>query len=128
MEIASARACLAHFEEDYSALMSAPWSTLISRRWRSEEHINVLELRSALLAVHWALSLPSALGRRVYLLLDSAVALFSLWKGRSSSTPLLLVLRKIGAVLLAGGVSLLCGWVPSAVNPADGPSRQCSEE
>jgi len=59
----------------------------------------------------------------VFLLLDSTVAFFSLWKGRSSSPGLLLVLRKISALLLAGGLSLQPGWVPSAVNPADAPSR-----
>jgi len=69
------------------------------------------------------LSYPSSLNRRVYLLLDSTVAFFSLWKGRSSSPALLLVLRKISALLLASGLSLLPGWVPSAVNPADAPSR-----
>jgi len=111
------------FQQFYSSVTAARWSTLVSTAWRESEHINALELRAALLAVHWALSFPSALGRRVYLLLDSTVALFSLWKGRSSSPQLLLILRKISALLLAGGVSLLCGWVPSAVNPADAPSR-----
>jgi hypothetical protein len=102
---------------------SAPGRTLIAKVWTEQEHINALELRAALLAVHWVLSYPSSLNSRVYLLLDSTVAFFSLWKGRSSSPSLLLVLRKISALLLAGGLSLLPGWVPSAVNPADGPSR-----
>ena len=30
----------------------------------------------------------------------------------------------INALLLASGISLLTGWLPSAVNPADAPSRQ----
>ena len=102
---------------------AAPWRTIVSTPWAGVEHINVLELRAALLAVHWVLSYPSALNSRVLLLLDSTVAFFSLWKGRSSSPQLLLVLRKISALLLAGGLSLLPGWVPSAVNPADAPSR-----
>jgi hypothetical protein len=111
------------FQRLYDTVTSCRWSTLVSKAWRADEHINVLELRAALLAVHWALSFPSALCSRVYLLLDSTVALFSLWKGRSSSGPLLLVLRRMSALLLAGGVSLLCGWLPSQVNPADAPSR-----
>lgn len=111
------------FDAYYSAVSSAPWRTLVSAPWSGAEHINTLELRAALLAVHWALSFPSALSSRVFLLLDSTVAFFSLWKGRSSSPALLLVLRKISALLLAGGLSLLPGWVPSAVNPADAPSR-----
>jgi len=111
------------FDSFYSAVSSAPWRTLISKPWAGVEHINALELRAALLSVHWVLSYSSSLTRRVYLLLDSSVAFFSLWKGRSSSPALLLVLRKMSALLLASGLSLLPGWVPSAVNPADAPSR-----
>ena len=118
------RSTLASFEHFYHTVSAVRWSTLISKGWSDTEHINVLELRAALLAIHWALSFPSALDRRVFLLLDSSVALFSLWKGRSSSPPLLLILRKISALLLAGGLSLLCGWLPSAINPADAPSRR----
>ena len=114
---------VAGFSAFYGTVEAAPWRTIVSVPWLGDEHINVLELRAALLAVHWVLSYPSALASRVFLLLDSTVAFFSLWKGRSSSPALLLVLRKISALLLAGGLSLLPGWVPSAVNPADAPSR-----
>jgi hypothetical protein len=113
----------ADFQAFYATVASAPWRTIVSAPWCGDEHINVLELRAALLAVHWVLSYPSALSSRVYLLLDSTVAFFSLWKGRSSSPALLLILRKISALLLAGGLSLLPGWVPSAAKPADAPSR-----
>ena len=111
------------FDSFYAVVGAAPWRTIVSKPWAGYEHINALELRAALLAVHWVLSHPSSLNSRVYLLLDSTVSFFSLWKGRSSSPQLLLVLRKISALLLAGGLSLLAGWVPSAVNPADAPSR-----
>ena len=83
----------------------------------------MLELRAVFLALHWLLSYPSSLSSRVYCLVDSTVAFFSIWKGRSSSPHLLFVIRKISALLLASGVSLLPGWLPSACNPADGPSR-----
>jgi len=122
-ESATAVSLSSEFDSFYSTVSSAPWRTLISKPWAGVEHINALELRAALLSVHWVLSYPSSLNRRVYLLLDSTVAFFSLWKGRSSSPALLLVLRKISALLLASGLSLLPGWVPSAVNPADAPSR-----
>jgi hypothetical protein len=101
----------------------ARWSTVLSAAWRAPEHINALELRAAVLALHWLLSHPSAPGRRCFLLLDSLVALYVLWKGRSSSPSLLLIARKANALLLAGGVQLLPGWLPSASNPADAPSR-----
>ena len=107
----------------YTSVRSSRWSPVLSSPWRWTEHINALELRAVALALHWLLSFPSAGGRRVFLLVDSTVALFSLLKGRSSAPSLLFVLRKIGALLLASSVSLLAGWLPSAVNPADAPSR-----
>jgi hypothetical protein len=117
------RATATECADFYSSVAAAPRRTIISHRWRSPEHINVLELRAVLLALHWLLTYPSSHFSRVYLLVDSTVTLFSLWKGRSSSPRLLLILRKINVLLLAGGVSLLTGWLPSARNPADRPSR-----
>ena len=114
---------LQHYSSFYSAVASARWSTIVSSAWHSPEHINALELRAVLLSLHWLLSYPSAHSSRVYLLVDSTVALFGLWKGRSSSPRLLVILRKISALLLASGMTLLTGWLPSAVNPADEPSR-----
>ena len=113
------RAYLAH----YSSVVTTRWSTVLSVGWRNPEHINALELRAVLLSVHWMLSFPSSISRRVYILVDSTVAFFSVWKGRSSAPSLLLILRKIGALLLGSGTSLMPGWIPSIVNPADGPSR-----
>jgi hypothetical protein len=112
-----------HYSAFYAAVVADRWSTIVSSPWRSPEHINALELRAALLSLHWLLSYPSAHSSRVYLLVDSTVALFALWKGRSSSPRLLVILRKISALLLASGTMLLPGWLPSAVNPADRPSR-----
>ena len=120
---ADAAAALSQYSSFYSDVLAARWSTIISSPWRVSEHINALELRAVLLALHWLLSYPSSHSSRVYLLVDSTVTLYSLWKGRSSSAPLLLILRRINALLLASGISLLTGWLPSAVNPADAPSR-----
>jgi hypothetical protein len=111
------------YESFYAGVLDSPWTTILSAPWRHSEHINSLELRAVLLAVHWVLSHPSSLSRRVYLLVDSTVTFFSLWKGRSSSPQLLWIVRKISALILASGLSLLTGWIPSEVNPADEPSR-----
>ena len=116
-------ACARAFHGVYRSVSARRWSPLISSAWRRAEHINALELRAVLLALHWALSYPSSHSSRVYLLVDSTVALFALWKGRSSSHELLRVLRRCAALLLASGAVLLTGWLPSAVNPADKPSR-----
>lgn len=102
----------------------ARWPTIVSAPVRHCEHINVLELRALLLAVRWFLSLGRPPGSvRLLSLLDSAVALFSVSKGRSSSFQLLRVLRSLSALLLAGGVFLTPMWVPSHLNPSDAPSR-----
>lgn len=111
------------FAAYYRAVAGTRWRSIVSSPWSGVEHINVLELRAALLAMHRCFSSPSSHSSRVYLLVDSTVAFFTLWKGRSSSPQLLLVLRKINAMLLAGGIVLLPGWLPSAANPADAPSR-----
>ena len=126
MESTLAHAAADEYAAFYADILAARWSTIISSAWRSPEHINALELRAVLLALHWCLSYPSSHSSRVYLLVDSTVALFALWKGRSSSAPLLMIVRKINALLMASGTSLLIGWLPSAVNPADAPSRLCS--
>jgi hypothetical protein len=111
------------FNDFYHSIDECHWSTIISKQWRCVEHINALELRAVILAMHWLLSYPSSLSTRVYCLVDSAVAFFSLWKGRSSSPLLLRILRKIGAMSLVSGVCMLPGWLPSECNPADAPSR-----
>jgi hypothetical protein len=105
------RAVASECADFYSAIAAAPHRTIISHRWRELEHINVLELRAVLLALHWILTYPSSHFSRVYLLVDSTVTLFSLWKGRSSSPRLLLILRKINVLLLAGGFT--ARWVAS---------------
>ena len=42
---------------------------------------------------------------------------------KSSSRPLMTQLRKIGAITLSTGVRLTLRWIPTDMNPADGPSR-----
>ena len=111
----------AAFHRCYAAVRTCRWATIVSKPWRDPEHINALELRAVLLACHWVLSHPSAACRRVLLLVDSTVALYALWKGRSSAYSILGVLRKINPLLLAGDLTLLTGWLPSEVNPADAP-------
>jgi hypothetical protein len=101
------------------------WQTLVSTAWRRPgDHINVLELRAVHTAVRWVISSPASISTRLLLLSDSSVCVFSLLKGRSSSLQLLPRLRTIAALLLAAGLSLVPRWVPTDLNPADGPSRR----
>lgn len=96
---------------------------IVSAAWDRQEHINALELRAVQTAIRWAMSRPAAFSTRLLLLTDSAVAYFSLLKGRCSSTKLLIRVRAVSALLLATSIRLTPAWVPSALNPADEPSR-----
>ncbi len=109
------------------------WKTAVSHHWRVTEHINSLEMRAALTSVRWMVKRPRVLQphlplhssshRRVLLLTDSSTAFGALTKGRSSAYAILRSCRSIAALSLAAGVYLNMKWVPSALNPADGPSR-----
>ena len=104
-------------------LQKCYWQTLISHKWNNtSEHINVLESRSLSLLVRWLLSSPKWLNSRTFVLLDSAVLFYSVFKGRSSSS-LFPIIRQISSMLLASKISLLPVWIPSEWNPADKPSR-----
>jgi hypothetical protein len=105
------------------AVLSARWTTIVSSKWRDEEHINRLETRAVNTAIRWVLSSPSAIGCRLLLLSDSQVVVGALSKGRSSSHSLLRVLRGVAGLVLASGLRIHLRWIASADNPADGPSR-----
>jgi hypothetical protein len=91
---------------------------------RFEEHIDYLEASAALTSVRRLVSKPAAFGTRCIGWSDSQVVAASVNKGRSSSFPLLKRLRSIAALLLAHGTSLQLNWIPTALNPADEPSRR----
>ena len=65
----------------------------------------------------------AAHGRKVLVLMDSMAALGVIGKGRSSSPPLLRLARQRAAYELAFDIYLTVRYIPSEVNPADGPSR-----
>lgn len=110
--------------ELHESVTLAPWATIVSQRWRHMQHINALELHAALLAVRHAITHPDCISSRVFSLVDSSVVYYALWKGRSSSSRLLPVLRQLASMLLATGMTLQPCWIPSALNPADKPSRE----
>ena len=57
------------------------------------------------------------------MLLDSMAALGVISKGRSSSPPLLRLARQLAAYCISFGFLLYPRYIPSEINPADGPSR-----
>ena len=97
-----------------------------------EEHINILELRAATVAVHRVLKDPLSPRRRLLLLSDSSVVVGALFKGRSSSSSLLRRMRSLSAMLLASGLQVLPVWLalpatlPMALPPALTSAAACS--
>ena len=100
------------------------WNIAVANRWCFPAHINVLELYAETIGMSWVLRKGTPCRpRRFVVLQDSQVAVFAGSKGRSSSLPLLLPLRRTAALLLAGNLYADRLWIPSKANPADGPSR-----
>jgi hypothetical protein len=109
---------------DSETISTQRWITIVSAPWRNPEHINVLEIRAVSTAIRWVLSHPHSICCRLHLLCDSSVTVGSISKGRSSSPILLRRLRTLSALLMASGLKLKLSWIPSELNPADGPSRR----
>ena len=100
------------------------WRTCISFRWRhTGGHINYYELRAALLALERRVSKVSRHGCKFLHLLDSAVTIAVLSRRRSTSRRLNPTCRRVAALELATGVVPVYGFVRSAHNIADRPSR-----
>ena len=104
------------------------WVIITRGCWKYNDestHINELEMSSVLLAVRWlcSLVLVRTSKRKLILLVDNAVTVYAVRKGRSSSLPLLKLLRRITAYCVALDVQLKIVYVPSNLNPADAASR-----
>ena len=108
----------------HPTLSGLKWVEIVASYFRYPEHINVLEVRALTTGVRWVSSFPQSVGSRLVLWCDSLVVVFSVRKGRSSSPELLRRLRALSAHLLATGIQVYCNWIPTEVNPADGPSRR----
>lgn len=111
-------------EQFKTAFRSRAFKTAISTAWRFHSaHINALELEAVRLAVRHMRRAPSSRSHRVSIFIDNTVILGALGKGRSSSTVLNRLCRQLCASLILGDIQLELYWVPSKINPADGPSR-----
>ena len=90
----------------------------------AHDHINYLELRALVGLITRRCRSSANFGLRLVALLDNQAACGAAAKRRSSSKRLNRLLRRLCAFLLAADVYLALKYIPSAVNPADPPSRQ----
>lgn len=103
-------------------VLDGRWRTILSSPVRHPTYIGSLEVVAATLALRWATSSPQAIGSRLLILSDSSVTVTALHKGRSSSQVSPYV-RRFAAFCLAAAIRPTLVWIPTAVNPADAPSR-----
>ena len=100
------------------------WKTLLSYKWHSEQHINVLEVSAFLVELRRRTRGPRSIGFKFINVTDSQVMFHVLTKGRSSSPRLNRLARRITALSLMGRVYAFHVWTISKWNFADHGSRR----
>ena len=101
------------------------WKAVISCKWALQhEHINALEARALLLTLRWRARSVAHFSKRFLHLTDSKVALGSFAKHRSNSRNFNYLVTRSAALQLAASMQPVLGFVRSARNPADLPSRR----
>ena len=103
--------------------MCRPWAVCGRRRWAVQRAMPILEGEALLYGFRYLLRSIKNHKRRLVILCDSLTVCCALVKGHSSRREMLRVCRSVGALALATGTSLHVRWMPSEMNPADGPSR-----
>ena len=100
------------------------WRVVVAYSFRTtNEHINAKELCALLSSVQWRLRSKSNVASRGLHVLDSAVVIGCVSRGRSPAASLRPILEKSNALMLAGSLVCLLGYVRTEDNPADKPSR-----
>ena len=102
-------------------LSAFAWKTKAAWAWKRPEHINVLETR-AFTRVPRDLTLAGGDLRYAHIV-DSAVALGAVSKGRSSARTLKPALKASAAIQVAGGIYPGLHFGPTRLNTADAPTR-----
>jgi len=111
-------------EPDYivgDKLVGWDWKSIFSVKALDKAHINVKELRAAMI---WVRRMARRChNTRCVCLIDSRVVVGALARGRSASKELNRNLRKFIPMCLASNLYFVPLWVPTGANPGDPPSR-----
>ena len=102
--------------------LSLDWQTVSAWTFKRPMHINLLETKSVERMIEDEISNLRG-DRRIVSLIDSNVARCALAKGRSSSYALNSVVKRIGSLMVAGGIYLCNPYCPTRLNMSDDPTR-----
>ena len=105
------------FEEDR-------WIDIGGGRWRSSEHITLLEYRTVIKALDWCVLTPELHRTTIIGLEDNMATAGACGKGRSPSWALNRLCRMKAARTLVAAIRWLSPWIQTAVMPADRLSRR----
>ena len=108
-------------------LKSQEWATVRQGAWRRSEHIVHLEARALVKSFEFLVHDTEISHCRQLFLVDSMSASLSFDRCRSKNFRMLRQIRKFCSLALARNVAFSVRWVPSELNPADGPSRDQSQ-
>ena len=100
------------------------WKTQLAYKWKQTQHINELEVGAFLVEFRRRTRSRRSLGSRFFNVTDSRVMFHVLTKGRSSSSRLNRLLRRVNALVLISDCQPVHFWTISKWNFADGPSRR----
>ena len=99
------------------------WRATAVWKWKRPSHITDLEVWATLGALRWRFRSSQHLRTRFCHLMDSQAGLGVVTRGRSSSQLLHVVVRRIGALVLAALARPIYGFTETDRNPADNPTR-----
>jgi len=116
------------YKEAYGRPVHLPASVdsftpVLSLKAKRTEHSGAMEAHGVVLLAQWAARSADRHGARLVAAIDAQAVLGAVKKGRSSRPTFKRQVTRLAATCLAADIQLLCLWVPSAHNPADGPSR-----
>ena len=106
-----------------SIFHDSEWHTISYGRWRFHDHITIGEARAVVRLLKRLAMFPHFSRSMIISLQDNLPTACAMSKGRSSSYPLLRIIRQKSATCLASGLRLFLPWVQSAKQPADNASR-----
>ena len=111
-------------EVPYGIMDPGAWQTAKIGLWiDTSEHITLKEGRAFVLSLRRLSRDKNQRGRRCCMLVDNLALAMCISKGRAHNYHMLRVCQQYSAIALATDMHVRVRWVPSEVNPADGPSR-----